>query len=131
MKPTCLYGHEIDQDINPLEATLTFALALDKDFIGKEAILPAKAKGITRKVVGIELLDKGIARAGYEVLKEDQVIGYITTGYMIPGTNKAYALAMLNQGNWEIGTEVLVKIRKNLVPAKVRDKKFLNKKYKK
>jgi len=126
-----LYGHEIDQDINPLEATLTFALALDKDFIGKEAILAAKAKGITRKVVGIELLDKGIARAGYEVLKEDQVIGYITTGYMIPGTNKAYALAMLNQGNWEIGTEVLVKIRKNLVPAKVRDKKFLNKKYKK
>ena len=57
-----LYGHEIDQDINPLEATLTFALALDKDFIGKEATLAAKAKGITRKVVGIELLDKGIAR---------------------------------------------------------------------
>ena len=45
-------------------------------------------------MVGIELLDKGITRAGYEVFKEDQVIGYITTGYMIPGTNKTYALAM-------------------------------------
>lgn len=124
-----LYGHEIDSNINPLEATLTFALAFNKDFIGKKALLEAKAQGINRKIVGLELLDKGIARGGYEVVKDDQVIGYITTGYLVPGSNKALALAMLDKGNWDLGTEVMVRIRKNLVRAQIRDKKFLNKKY--
>lgn len=124
-----LYGHEIDYNINPLEATLSFALSFNKDFIGKDALLEVKAKGLTRKIVGLELLDKGIARAGYEVVKDNQVIGFITTGYLVPGTNKALALAMLDKGYWDLGTEVMVRIRKNLVQAKVRDKKFLNKKY--
>jgi aminomethyltransferase len=53
----------------------------------------------------------------------------VTTGYLVPGVDKAYALAMVEAGNWDLGTEVQIRIRKNLVKAHVRDKKFLNKKY--
>lgn len=124
-----LYGHEINEDINPYEATLGFAVDLSKDFIGKDALIKIKDEGIKRKIVGLELLDKGIARSDYEVEVDDKVIGYITTGYMIPGTNKTYALALIEEGYWEIGTKVLIRIRKNKVNAVVRNKKFLNKKY--
>jgi aminomethyltransferase len=124
-----LYGHEIDQDINPLEATLGFAVDFTKDFIGKEALLKVKEEGLKRKIVALELIDRGIARSEYEVEADGKVIGYITTGYMIPGVNKAYALAMLDEGYWNLGAEVMIRIRKNLVKAVVRSKKFLNKKY--
>ena len=124
-----LYGHEIDRNINPLEATLGFAVDLDKDFIGAKVLNEQKENGLARKIVGLELVDKGIARAGYEVEVNGQKIGYITTGYMVPGTNKVLALAMLDNPYWEIGTEVWVRIRKNLVKAVIRNKKFLNKKY--
>jgi aminomethyltransferase len=124
-----LYGHEIDQTVNPLEATLTFALDFNKDFIGRDALLKVKAEGLKRKIVGLELDERGIARGGYEVEKDGKVIGHVTTGYLVPGVDKAYALAMVEAGNWDLGTEVQIRIRKNAVKAHVRDKKFLNKKY--
>lgn len=124
-----LYGHEINEDINPLEATLGFAVDFDKNFYGKEALLKVKEEGIKRKIVGLEILGRGIARSDYEVYHNDEKIGYITTGYMVPGINKTYALAMLDINYTEIGTIVNVKIRNNFVQAKVRNKKFLNKKY--
>ena len=124
-----LYGHEINETINPLEATLGFAVDLTKDFIGRDALAKAKEEGLKRKIVALELLDRGIARSDYEVEVDGKVIGYVTTGYMIPGVNKTYALAMLDEGYWSLGTEVNIRIRKNLVKAIVRNKKFLNKKY--
>lgn len=124
-----LYGHEISDSINPLEATLKFAVDLEKDFIGKDALLKALDKGLNRKIVALELLEKGIARSDYEVYSNEEKIGYITTGYMIPGTTNTYALAMLDIGYWEIGTVVDIKIRNKFVKAKVRSKKFLNKRY--
>lgn len=124
-----LYGHEIGPDINPLEATLKFALDFSKDFIGKEALLQCEANGLQRKVVALELLERGIARAGYEVLANNEVIGSITTGYMLPGSQSSLALAMVKAGYWDIGTKVNVQIRKNTVQAIVRNKKFMNKKY--
>ena len=126
-----LYGHEIDRDINPLEATLGFAVGLKKGFIGRDALKLSKENGLKRKIVGLELVDRGIARSGYEVEVDGKKQGYITTGYMIPGTEKTIALAMLDSPYWEIGQEVFVRIRKNLVKAVIRNKKFLNKKYQK
>lgn len=122
-----LYGHEIDADIDPFEATLGFAVDMAKDFIGKKAL---EGKQLKRKVVAIELLERGIARNPYEVLNEQgEKIGYITTGYLLPGKTQAVALAMLEEGYWAIGTTVYVQIRKSTVKAVVRNKKFLNKTY--
>lgn len=126
-----LYGDEISEDINPIEAGLKFGLDFSKDFIGKQALETIMETGIKRKLVALELTERGIARHGYEVEKDGKVIGFITTGYLVPGVNKAYALAYLNEGYWDLGTNVSVRIRKNLVNAIVRNKKFLNKKYKK
>lgn len=127
-----LYGHEISDTINPFEATLGFAVDMNKQFIGKTVLDETLAKGLTKKVVALELLERGIARNPYEVLNiNNDVIGYITTGYLLPGKERAVALAMLNEGYWELGTKVFVRIRKNLVSAVVRNKKFLSKGYKK
>jgi len=124
-----LYGHEIDKDINPLEAGLDFAVKFTKDFIGKEALLKVKNEGLKRKVVGLELLERGIARNGYEVFYNDEKIGYVTTGYMIPNTDKSLALALIDINYTNLDTQVYVQIRKNKVLAKVREKNFLKKKY--
>lgn len=124
-----LYGHELSDKINPYEATLGFAVELTKDFIGHDALVKVKEAGIKRKIVALELQERGIARSDYEVEADGKVIGYITTGYMIPGVNKAYALAMLDEGYWDLGCEVFIRIRQHLVKAVVRNKKFLNKKY--
>jgi aminomethyltransferase len=124
-----LYGHEISEDINPLEAGLGFAVKLEKDFIGRTALLKDKEEGLKRKIVGIELLEKGIARSGYEVFYDDEKIGYITTGYMIPNTDKTLAFALVDAKYANLGTQVYIQIRKHKVPAKIRNKKFLEKKY--
>ncbi|MDD4056024.1 MAG: glycine cleavage system aminomethyltransferase GcvT [Bacilli bacterium] len=125
-----LYGHEISQEIDPVSAGLNYAIKLDKeDFIGKDRLVQIKTEGPQRKLVGIELLDRGIARGGYEIVISDQKIGEVTTGYMIPNTNHSYALAYVASEYSKIGTEVYIRIRKNLVKAQIRNKKFLNKKY--
>lgn len=125
-----LYGHEINGFTSPLEAGLSFVCKLDKDFIGRDALLKQKEAGLTRRVVGLELLEKNIARDGYTVYLNDDMIGYITTGYMIPNTNKALANAMIN-ANVKIGTEVTVEIRNKRVKAVLRNRKFMEKKYNK
>lgn len=130
-----LYGHEISQDINPVEACLNYAINYDSDFIGRDSLLEAK-KDLKKKLVGIELVDRGIARNGYELcdLKTLENIGYITTGYLVPVTSsslvdKPIALGYVLKGYWEIGTKIGIKIRNKVCEAVVRDKKFMTKKY--
>jgi len=126
-----LYGHELSDQISPLEAGLNYAISYNKDFIGKNALLKLKEIGVKRKLVGLELLERGIARSTYLVYKGEVEIGEITTGYMIPNSTKAYALAYIKSENAVLGEEVFVKIRNSFVRAVIRDKKFLEKKYKK
>ena len=125
-----LYGDEISKDIKPVEACLNYALCFDKDFIGRDALIEYK-KNMPRKLVGIELVDRGIARGGYELcdLKTGENIGYITTGYLLPEHDKALALGFVKIEYSEIGTEIGIKIRHNVIKAVVRDRKFMNKKY--
>ncbi|MBF2595528.1 glycine cleavage system aminomethyltransferase GcvT, partial [Listeria welshimeri] len=75
-----LYGQELSQEITPLEAGLNFAVKLNKeaDFIGKEALVKQKEAGLTRKLVGIELIERGIPRHDYSVFQKDKKIGIIT-----------------------------------------------------
>mgnify|MGYP004704041965 CR=1 FL=1 len=126
-----LYGHEIDQDITPLEAGLGFFVKLDKEnFIGKDALVAQKANGLPRKTVGLEM-QKGIPRQGYEVFSGDQKIGVITTGYFSPTLKKNIALALIDAAYGEMGSELGVQVRKNVFPATVVSKRFYQKNYKK
>ncbi len=123
-----LYGHEISESINPVEAGLNFAIKLDKPFIGRDALVAYK-ESPKRKVVGIELLERNIPRHGYEVYANDQLIGHITTGYLLPNVSVPIACALVDIDYAKIGTELSVKIRNNFVPARVRNRKFYIKNY--
>ncbi|MDY0294230.1 MAG: glycine cleavage system aminomethyltransferase GcvT [Acholeplasmataceae bacterium] len=126
-----LYGHEISESINPVEAGLNFAIKLDKEnFIGKDALVSYK-ENPKRKVVGLELLERNIPRHGYAVYKDDQEIGMITTGYLLPQVTTPVACALVPIEHAAIGTELYVQIRQNKVLAKVRNRKFYTKKYNK
>lgn len=121
-----LYGQELSQDISPLEAGVGFVVKVQKeaDFIGKEALKKQKEEGLSRKIVGIEMIDKGIPRHGYKVFKGDTEIGVVTTGTQVPTTKRNLGLALLDIQYTEIGTEVEVEIRNKKVKAAVVAKPF-------
>ncbi|MFK3937218.1 glycine cleavage system aminomethyltransferase GcvT [Alkalihalobacillus sp. NPDC078783] len=116
-----LYGQELTKDISPLEAGIGFAVKVNKEepFIGQEALKKQKEDGLTRKLVGIEMLDKGIPRAGYEVYVGEEQIGFVTTGTQSPTLGKNIGLAILDTRYTELGTNVEVQIRKKRIQAEV------------
>jgi aminomethyltransferase len=116
-----LYGHEISEDINVLEAGLDRWLKLDKgDFLGREALLKVQASGgPQRKVIGLEMMDRGIARDGYFVLSlEGEHIGTVTSGSPSPFLKTNIAMALVPAGTAASGTDVLIDVRGNRVRAK-------------
>jgi aminomethyltransferase len=117
-----LYGNDIDETTNPIEAGLRWTVKLKKPgyFIGQKAIQMIRDEGATRTLVGIMLDERGIPRHGYEVLnKEEKEIGKVTSGGFSPTLNVGIAMAYVPPEYKEVGTEVLVKIRKNLAKGKV------------
>lgn len=127
-----LYGDELTAEISPIMATLSIFVKLEKDdFIGKEACAKQKAEGSAKKLVGLELKDKAIARHGYEVLQGDKVVGYVTTGYRGISVEKSLAFALVDREAGTLGNELNVKIRKKVFPAEVVKKRFYKKSYKK
>lgn len=122
-----LYGQEMDESINPFEAGLSFAVDLNKDdFIGKTSSQFNK-DNLLRKSVGFELLEKNIARTGYEVYKDGTKIGYVTTGYLTPTTKKALGFALIDVKYAKVDTKIEIKIRNKFVQALVRNKRFIQK----
>jgi glycine cleavage system T protein (aminomethyltransferase) len=116
-----LYGHEISEDINVLEAGLDHWLKLDKgDFLGREALLQEQARGgPKRKVVGLQMLDRGIARDCYQVFDlQGNPIGAITSGSPAPFLKTNIAMALVPASTAESGADVLVDVRGNRVRAK-------------
>ncbi len=128
-----LYGDELADDISPVEAGLTMFCKLDKpEFIGKEAVAAMKAEGAPRKLVGLKLHDRAIARHGYEVLNDaDEVIGSVTTGYQGISVDGSIAVALVDSSYAEQGKELRIRIRRKIFPATVTSKKFYKKSYKK
>ena len=126
-----LYGDELTDEITPLEAGLGMFAKLDKDFIGRDALVAQKAEGLKRKIVGIELKDKAIPRHGYPVEVDGKVIGEVTTGYNSISTGKSVCMAMLDIDYTKLDTEVEVRIRKKVFPGVVTKKRFYDKNYKK
>jgi aminomethyltransferase len=116
-----LYGQELSKDITPIEAGLGFAVKTNKDvdFIGKDVLKKQKEEGTARKLVGIEMVGKGIPRHGYKVFFKEEEIGWITTGTQSPTLKKNIGLALIKTEFTEIDTEVEVEIRGKRLKAKV------------
>jgi aminomethyltransferase len=116
-----LYGHEISESINVWEAGLDRFVKMEKpDFIGKAALEKAKAAGLQRTLVGLEMVERGIARDGYKVLDGNGAeIGYVTSGSPAPFLKKNIALAYVPPQHAAVGTRVNVEIRGQKVGAQV------------
>jgi aminomethyltransferase len=116
-----LYGQEITPDITPLEAGLGFAVKVDKeaDFIGKEVLKEQKENGVPRKLVGIEMIDRGIPRHGYPVFAGEQKVGEVTTGTQSPTLKKNVGLVLIDKAYSELGQEVEVQIRNKNLKAEI------------
>ncbi len=113
-----LYGHEMDENITPLETGLDFAVKMNKeDFIGKAAMVEKGTPSITR--VGLKVTGRGIVREHMDVLKDGKVIGHTTSGTYLPYLKGAYAMALVEAGSDELGTTVAVSVRGREIPCEI------------
>ncbi|MFW9936434.1 MAG: glycine cleavage T C-terminal barrel domain-containing protein, partial [Candidatus Thorarchaeota archaeon] len=113
--------HEISNSITAIEAGLSW-LAKPKEgieYIGKEVLMKQKSEGPNRIIVGLNLLDKGIIRENYKIYKNENEIGYITSGGYSPTLKKSIGLGLIKKEYNEIGTELKINIRDKLLKAKV------------
>lgn len=116
-----LYGHELSPELSPLEAGLDRFVSFTKEtaFIGREALLQRKAAGLTKKLAGIEMLERGIPREGYTIKAGEAEIGWVSSGTFSPTLNKNVALTFLDPREARVDREVSVVIRTREYPAKV------------
>jgi aminomethyltransferase len=114
-----LYGHEMDESITPFEVIYGWVVDVEKTFIGSDTLSRQKKAGVSRKLVGFEMVDRGIARQGYKVLKYGKEIGEVTSGTLAPTLNKAVGLAFLPFIYAEPGTEIDILIRERPARAQV------------
>ena len=113
-----LYGHEIDASISPFEADLSWIVKMDKpDFVGKTALSGQLAAGLTRKLTGFEMCERGIGRDGYEIEIDGDKIGWVTSGGPAPTLNKNIGLCYLPIEKTEPGTKIQIVIRGVAVQA--------------
>ena len=116
----CLYGNDIDDTTSPLEAGLGWITKFTKDFVNSENLAAQKQNGIERKLVGFEMIDRGIPRHDYEIADaEGNVIGKVTSGTQSPSLQKAIGMGYVQTGFTNEGNEVFINIRNNKVKAKV------------
>ena len=120
-----LYGHELDANTNPLECGLNRFVVLDKpEFIGRDVLATVKTNGPSKRLVGLEMLGRGIPRQGYTILKDGQTIGAVTSGTQSPTLGKAIGMAYVEPDYNKVGTEVDVLIRGAAVAARIVKRPF-------
>jgi aminomethyltransferase len=116
----CLYGNDIDDTTSPIEAGLGWITKFTKQFINSEALLNQKNNGVTRKLVGFEMIDKGIPRHNYEIIdKNNNIIGHVTSGTMSPSLKKSIGMGYVKSEFAKEGSEIYINIRNNALKAKV------------
>jgi aminomethyltransferase len=122
-----LYGHELSDKITPIEASIGFCVK-DKPmaFNGKEILLGQKKNGTAQKIVGVELIDKGIIRDHYKVFNTEgnQEIGYVTSGTYSPTLKKSIGLALIKTPYTPIGTDIFINIKGKKLKARVVETPF-------
>lgn len=117
-----LYGHELSDEITPLEGGIGFAVKTKKtaSFIGQEKLTAQRNEGLKRKIRGIELLDKGIAREGYPIYSETgEEIGVVTSGTKSPTLNKSIGLVLIQNEYTALETTVYIGVRKKKIAAQI------------
>ena len=121
-----LYGNDMDAATTPLEASLGWLVHLEMpaDFIGRAALERQSADGLTRRLVGLRLEGRAIARHGYPVLQNGAVVGEVTSGTWSPTLGQAIALAYVPAAAARLGTELAVEIRGRAEPAVVVKRPF-------
>jgi aminomethyltransferase len=116
----CLYGNDIDDTTSPMEAGLGWITKFTKDFTAKNILQKQKENGVDRKLVGFEMIDKGIPRHGYEIKDMSAMeIGYVTSGTQSPSLNKAIGLGYVRTAFAAVDTPIYIKVREKLLQAKV------------
>lgn len=116
----CLYGNDITDETNPIEAGLGWITKFTKDFIDADYLAKVKEEGPKRRLIGFELVDKGIARKDYPILDvNDNQIGFVTSGTMSPSLSKAIGLGYVSADFAGVGNEIFIGIRKKKVQAKI------------
>lgn len=119
-KGFCLYGNDIDDTTSPLEAGLGWITKFTKDFTNKSFFENQKAAGVTKKLVGFEMVDRGIPRHDYLIKNEaGDVIGKVTSGTQAPSLQKAVGLGYVATAHAATGSEIYIDIRNTMVKAKV------------
>lgn len=125
-----LYGNDLDEDTTPVEAGLSWSVAKDKteDYNGKAVITEQLKTGGTKKLIGLKMIDRGIARHGYEVYYNDEKVGEITSGGVSPVRNDNIALAYVKPlDELKVGEQIQVKIREKLYLAEIVSRPFVKK----
>jgi aminomethyltransferase len=116
----CLYGHELDERTNPLEANLGWTVKLNKDeFIGHDALLKVKEQGPERKLIGIEMVERGVCRGGYTIYEDDQQIGTLTSGAPGPTLNKNIGMGYVATSHAVVGKILHIDIRGKRTAAQI------------
>ncbi|MBD3285422.1 glycine cleavage system aminomethyltransferase GcvT [candidate division WOR-3 bacterium] len=115
-----LYGNDIDKTTNPIEAGLSWVVKLDKPrFVGKEALEKVKEKKPSRRLVCLEVKDKGIPRPHDLIMTEGEELGHVTSGTFSPSLQKGIALGYVRRGHTKSGTELKIRTRRGEIPVEV------------
>jgi aminomethyltransferase len=123
----CLYGNDIDDNTSPLEAGLGWITKFTKDFTSRSIFEAQKAAGLQNKLVGFEMIDKGIPRHDYEIKDAaGQVIGRVTSGTQSPSLQKAVGLGYVKTAFAAQDSEIFIAVRDKLLKAKVVKVPFLS-----
>jgi aminomethyltransferase len=124
----CLYGNDIDDTTSPLEAGLGWITKFTKDFTNSTALKAQKEAGVSRKLVGFEMIDRGIPRHGYEIADAaGNIIGVVTSGTQSPSLQKAIGLGYVQKAHTAEGSDIYIKIRDKAIKASVVKTPFLKK----
>jgi aminomethyltransferase len=116
----CLYGHELDEHTNPLEARLGWTVKLKKgNFVGRDVLAEVKASGPRKLLIGIELLERGVPRGGYAIYDNDQPIGTLTSGSHGPTVRKSIGMGYVEAAYADAGRQVQIAIRDKRVAAQI------------
>lgn len=129
-----LYGHDLDLDTTPIEAGLSWSISKNKeqDYNGKYRIIDQLKNGVEKKLIGFSMIDKAIARQGYDIYFNGNKIGEVTSGSVAPSLNKNIGLGyILEENNLQISDKIQILIRNKLYNAEIVKIPFVKKRYKK
>ena len=122
----CLYGNDINDNTNPIEAGLKWVTKTNKDFIGKKFILETISNGTNKNLIGFELIERGIPRKGYKIFdSHNNEIGIVTSGTMSPILKKGIGMGYVLSSHSKFETEVYIEIRNKKIKSKIVKRPFI------